>query len=70
MKARSKEERRRRSRIEWLEKEISKLEDRQKAIELVLQSPKDTDDIMELTREYLENKRGLDSFMEEWGSLI
>lgn len=69
MKARSKEERRRRSRIEWLEKEISKLEDRQKAIELVLQSPKDTDDIMELTREYLENKRCLDSFMEEWGSL-
>ena len=40
------------------------------AIEAVLQSPKPTDDILELTREYLECKRDLDAKTEEWGSLI
>ena len=70
MKARSKEERRKRSRIEWLEKEISKYEGRQGEIEKVLQAPGPEDDIMELTREYLENKRSLDALMDEWGGLI
>jgi ATP-binding cassette subfamily F protein 3 len=32
----------------------------------VLASPGKGDDVMELTREYLENKRSLDAFTEEW----
>ena len=39
-------------------------------IEAVLQTPSPTDDIMELTREYLECKRDLDAKTEEWGGLI
>ena len=49
-----------------LEKEIGKLEKRQAAIEKVLAAPGPKDDVMELTREYLENKRSLDAFTEEW----
>ncbi len=64
------EDRKRKNRIAWLEKEISGLEDKMKQIETVLQSPKEGDDIMELTREYLELKRDLDSKTEEWGELI
>ncbi len=64
------EDRKRKNRIAWLEKEISGLEDKMKQIEAVLQSPKEGDDIMELTREYLELKRDLDSKTEEWGELI
>ena len=41
-----------------------------KAIEQVLASPKEGDDIMELTRSYLELKRELDARAEEWGELI
>ena len=70
MKARSREEKRKRSRIEWLEKQIAPLEERQMAIEKVLQAPGPEDDIMELTREYLENKRSLDALTDEWGNLI
>ena len=39
-------------------------------IEKVLSAPGPEDDIMELTREYLERKRDLDAKTEEWGSLI
>ena len=70
MKAQSKEEKKRRNRIEFLEKEIGKLEARMKEIETVLSAPKDGDDIMELTRAYLECKRDLDAKTEEWGELI
>ena len=66
MKARSKEEKKRRNRASFLEKEIEKLEARMKEIEAVLSSPKEGDDIMELTREYLECKRDLDAKTEEW----
>ena len=66
MKARSKEEKKRRNRVSFLEKEIEKLEARMKEIEAVLSSPKEGDDIMELTREYLECKRDLDAKTEEW----
>ena len=41
-----------------------------KEIETVLSAPKDGDDIMELTRAYLECKRDLDAKTEEWGELI
>jgi ATP-binding cassette subfamily F protein 3 len=38
-------------------------------IEAVLSNPGPDDDIMELTRAYLENKRELDYKMEEWEKL-
>ena len=70
MKAKSKEEKKKRNRIAFLEAEIAKDEKRMKEIESVLASPKQGDDIIELTREYLELKRDLDAWTEEWGSLI
>lgn len=70
MRAKSKEDKKRRNRIEFLEKEIEKVEKRMKEIEGVLSAPKEGDDIMELTREYLECKRDLDAKTEEWGELI
>ena len=69
-KARSKEEKKRRNRIDFLEKEIAKLESRLKEIESVLASPTEADDIMELTREYLELKRDLDAKTDEWCELV
>ena len=62
----SKEIRKIQNRVDYLEKEIGKLEKRQAAIEKVLAAPGKGDDVMELTREYLENKRSLDAFTEEW----
>ena len=39
-------------------------------IEKILSSPGPDDDIMELTRDYLECKRDLDAKTEEWGELM
>ena len=66
----SKEMRKIQNRVDFLEKEIVKLEKRQAAIEKVLSAPGKDDDVMELTREYLENKRSLDAFTEEWSQLM
>ncbi|MBO4469257.1 MAG: ABC-F family ATP-binding cassette domain-containing protein [Bacteroidales bacterium] len=66
----SKQERKKRERIRYLESEISKAESRQKEIETILSGPPADADIMELTREYLELKRTLDALTDEWGSLI
>ena len=66
----SKESRKIKNRISYLECEIGKRETRMKEIEKVLESPSPSDDIMELTREYLECKRDLDAWTEEWASLI
>ena len=63
-------DRKKKNRISYLECEIGKLEARMKSIEETLAAPKPEDDIMELTREYLECKRDLDAKTEEWGSLI
>ena len=63
-------DRKKKNRIAFLESEIGKQEARMKEIEAVLAAPTDKDDIMELTREYLECKRDLDAKTEEWGSLI
>lgn len=69
-KEKSKEERKKRNRIAFLEGEIAKLESSMKDIENKLASPSPEDDIMELTRSYLEMKRELDAKTEEWGTLI
>ncbi len=51
----SKEEKKMKNRVDFLEKEIAKLEEKQK--------------VFELTRQYLENKRELDAKTDEWASL-
>ena len=69
-KAVSKEARKVRNRISFLETEIGKDEARMKKIESVLAAPGPLDDIMELTREYLELKRDLDAKTDEWATLM
>ena len=69
-KAVSKEARKVRNRISFLETEIGKDEARMKKIEAVLAAPGPADDIMELTREYLELKRDLDAKTDEWATLM
>ena len=59
-------DRKKRNRISYLECEIGKLEEKMKQIETVLSAPSEKDDIMDLTREYLECKRDLDTKTEEW----
>ena len=66
----SKELRRLKHRVEFLEGEIGKIESAMKEIEKVLSNPTASDDIMELTRTYLENKRELDHKTAEWTSLM
>ena len=68
-KAVSREERKIRNRVNFLENEIDRLEKEMKKIEGVLASPGPDDDIMELTRSYLEHKRDLDARTEEWAEL-
>ena len=41
-----------------------------KAIEAILAAPGPSDDIMELTRQYLELKREQDMKTEEWEKLV
>ena len=66
----SKEARKVRNRVAFLESEIAKDEARMGAIESVLAAPGPSDDIMELTREYLELKRDLDAKTDEWATLM
>ncbi len=66
----SKEDRKVRNRISYLESEIGKLEKKNKEIEAVLSSPGKDDDIMELRRTYLENQRSLEAMTDEWGRLV
>lgn len=65
-KRRNRENRRLKSRIDFLEKEISRLETALQEIEQKLANPGNNDDIMELTRIYLENKMSLDAKTDEW----
>ena len=69
-KAKTKEDRKRQERIKYLEGEIERLEKEMKVIETVLSNPSQSDDIIELTRNYLEFKRTIDTLTEEWGSLL
>jgi ATP-binding cassette subfamily F protein 3 len=52
-----------------LEKGIAEIEAKMAEIETVLSNPGPSDDVIELTRTYLENKRELDYKMEEWEKL-
>ena len=63
-------DRKKKNRISYLECEIGKLEQKMAEIEKVLASPGPEDDIMDLTRDYLECKRDLDAKTDEWGSLL
>ena len=65
----SKEEKKIRNRISFVEKKIEELEGKMAEIEAVLMNPGPGDDVMELTRAYLENKRELDFKMAEWEKL-
>ena len=69
-KQESRMDRKKKNRISFLENEIAKLEKQLKGIEEILAAPSEKDDIMELTRTYLECKRDLDAKTEEWGTLI
>ena len=66
----SREERKMRNRVAFLETQIEKLEQRLGEIGQKLASPAENDDIMGLTRSYLEAKRELDAKTEEWGALV
>jgi ATP-binding cassette subfamily F protein 3 len=66
----SKEQRKIQNRVSFLEKEIAKREGRMGEIEGILANPSEKDDIMELTREYLELKRALDADTDEWTTLM
>ena len=68
-KADSREIRKLRSRVDYLEREIAKREKQMAEIEKKLANPGNNDDILDLTREYLELQRDRDAFMEEWGEL-
>ena len=65
----SKEEKKIKNRISFLEKKIEEYEVKMAEIEAKLMSPGPEDDVMDLTREYLENKRELDYKMDEWSEL-
>ena len=65
----SKEEKKIRNRISFLEKGIESIEQKMAEIEAKLMNPGPDDDVMDLTRAYLENKRELDFKMEEWEKL-
>ena len=65
----SKEEKKIKNRISFLEKGIEAIEVKMKEIEAKLMNPGPDDDVMDLTRAYLENKRELDFKMEEWEKL-
>ncbi len=62
-------DRKKKNRISYLECEIAKVEKKMAAIEAVLSNPGEGDDIMELTRSYLECKRDHDAWTEEWCEL-
>ena len=66
----SKEIRRIKHRVEFLEGEIGKVEAKMKEIEKILSNPTSSDDIMELTRTYLESRRELDAKTAEWEDLM
>ena len=69
-KAVSREEKKKRNRIDFLEKKIGEKEEELRRIEAILSNPTEKDDVMELTRSYLEAKREEEMYTAEWESLI
>jgi ATP-binding cassette subfamily F protein 3 len=65
----SKEQRKIKNRVNFLEKEIAQWEEKQRQVEEKLQNPGAGDDVMDLTREFLENKRQIDHLTDEWMEL-
>ena len=65
-KAESREKKKLLARIEFVEKKVSSLEEEMAEIEKILASPKENDDIFELTRNYLEKKLEKEAFESEW----
>jgi ATP-binding cassette subfamily F protein 3 len=65
----SKEQRKIKNRVNFLEKEIAQWEEKQRQVEEKLQNPGAGDDVMDLTREFLENKRQIDHLTDEWMDL-
>ena len=70
MRQKSKEEKRIKNRIAALEKDIEALEAQMKDLEHRMTLTTEKDEILELTRSYLECKRELDFKEAEWGELI
>ena len=68
-RAESKERKKLVARVSFLEKKVSSLENEMSAIEKTLSSPGEKDDIMELTRSYLEKKMEKEAFESEWVEL-
>ena len=70
-KEKTKIDRKKKNRISYLETEIGRLETKMKEIEAILSSPegRPQDEIMDLTRSYLECKRDMDAKTEEWCEL-
>ena len=68
-KAVQREDRKRKNRQQQLEKQIGELEAKMAEIEKHLSAPTPDDDIMELTRNYLELKRELDEKMNAWAEM-
>ena len=66
----SKEQRKLKNRVDYLEREIAKRESRMGEIESLLANPSEKEDIMELTREYLELKMALEADTDEWTTLM
>ncbi|MBP5374493.1 MAG: ABC-F family ATP-binding cassette domain-containing protein, partial [Bacteroidales bacterium] len=59
-----------RNRVDYLVKECTKADARLAEIEKILANPGNNDDILDLTREYLETQRSRDAFMDEWTTLM
>ena len=64
-----KEDKKKKNRQQQLEKQIEELEAKMAEIEQHLSAPTPDDDIMELTRNYLELKRELDEKMNAWAEM-
>ena len=67
--ANRKEDKKKKNRQQQLEKQIEELEAKMAEIEKHLSAPTPDDDIMELTRNYLELKRELDEKMNAWAEM-
>ncbi len=69
-KSASKEDRKLKNRVSLIEGEISELEGHMKDLEVRMATPEPDTDVVELTRQYLEDKRKLDSLTDEWTELM